>query len=250
MRYMKRRSNPRNIHRRPRKTDMILQQPAARAEQLILLYHGVGGEAAQMAPLGELLAGQFPQAFIVSVQAPHECDFASGWQWFSVRDITDANRPERVAAAMPTFVDAITRWQQTAGVNAEATALIGFSQGGIMALESTKNRAPLAGRVVALGSRFAALPEVAIRGTTFHLLHGKEDAVMPYAHTVAAAERLVALGCDVTADVIPFIGHSVDLDMVSLLIERLRNHLPARRWEEALRSAATLAPGARAGVSH
>ncbi|MET0382757.1 MAG: hypothetical protein ABW032_04975 [Burkholderiaceae bacterium] len=46
-----------------------------------------------------------------------------------------------------------------------------------------------------------------------------------------------------TADVIPFVGHRIDDDVVALLIERLRGHLPQRTWDTALRAARALEHG-------
>ncbi len=45
---------------------------------------------------------------------------------------------------------------------------------------------------------------------------------------MTAAERLIRLGGDVTADVIPFLGHAVDQGVLDLLIERLKGHIPKR----------------------
>jgi phospholipase/carboxylesterase len=47
----------------------------------------------------------------------------------------------------------------------------------------------------------------------------------------------VAIGADVTADVIPQVGHQIDAEIAELLIERLRGHLPRRTWEAAMRAA-------------
>jgi len=104
---------------------LVLQRPATPASQLILMFHGLGATADDLAPLGDFLASHFPQAFIVSLPGREDCDFGSGRQWFSVHDITDANRPERIAAAMPDFVAAVRHWQQVAGLGAEPTALLG-----------------------------------------------------------------------------------------------------------------------------
>ncbi|ODV04291.1 MAG: phospholipase, partial [Rubrivivax sp. SCN 70-15] len=135
--------------------DLIVQQPAA-ARQLVLLFHGVGSNARDLLPLGEALSPHLPDALIVSVQAPEAA--GRGWQWFSVQGITEADRPARVAAAMPGFVQTVQRWQDQAGVSTAQTTLIGFSQGAIMSLESTQLDAPPASRVVALSGRFAQPP--------------------------------------------------------------------------------------------
>jgi phospholipase/carboxylesterase len=203
------------------------------AKQLFLLFHGVGAAPDDLVPLGAILAKQFPQSAIVSVQAPHDCPYSSGFQWFSIDGITEAERPMRTAEAMPLFQQAVQQWQQAFGVAPQATALVGFSQGAIMALESTQLGSALAARVVALSGRFSSLPEAAPEGCTLHLIHGKQDSVIPYAHTVHAAERLVKLGADVTADVIPLVAHEITQEIADLVIERLTTHVPKRYWEAA-----------------
>jgi phospholipase/carboxylesterase len=215
---------------------IVVQQPEAPAAQLMLLFHGVGGHAEEMLPLARVLGAAFPQAFIVSVRAPHASDLGGGFQWFSVQGVSEANRAARIAAVMPGFVATVRHWQGLAQAGVEATALIGFSQGAMMALEATREAAPLAGRVVAIAGRYAELPLEAAPLTTIHLLHGKADPVIAYGHTVAAAERLLALGADVTADVLPFVGHAIAEPLAALVVERLQGYLPQRRWREALRA--------------
>ena len=216
---------------------VIVARPEGQAQQLMLLFHGVGATAHDLVPLGRVLAEEFPQAFIVSVAAPMLSGAGDGRQWFSVQGIDEANRPERVEAALPAFDEAVAHWRREAGVGTDAVALIGFSQGGIMALESTRDRPAIAGRVVSIAGRFAKLPEAPNAATTLHMFHGKLDPVIPYGFTVEAAKHLVAIGADLTADVIPHVGHQVNDDIADLLIERLRGHLPKRTWEAAMQAA-------------
>lgn len=210
---------------------LVLQRPA-QAAQLILLFHGVGSNAQSLAGLGQAYAQTFPQALVVAIDAPYESELAPGGrQWFSVRDVSDENRPQRVAAALPAFEFAVRHWQQQSGVDATGTALVGFSQGAIMALESALRPEPVAARVIAISGRFARLPEQPLHeNSTVHLLHGKTDAVVPYRHTIEGAMRLRTLGADFTADVLPFIGHELHPELVALAVEKLQQHIPARLW--------------------
>jgi phospholipase/carboxylesterase len=220
---------------------IVVQRASARPQQLILLFHGVGATPESLLPLGQRLASEFEQATVVSVAAPQASEFSPGRQWFSVRGVTETDRPERVAAAMPAFLAEICAWQEAEDVTAHATALVGFSQGAIMALEATRVAPSSAGRILAIAGRFATLPAQAASHTTLHLIHGKNDPVIPYRHTIEAAERLIGLGGDVTADVLPFIGHEINADVVDVVLQRLQGYVPKRLWEEALRS-----PGANA----
>jgi phospholipase/carboxylesterase len=203
--------------------------------QLMLLFHGVGGSPQDLKVLGECIAHSYPNALIVSVAAPLIADNAPhGFQWFSIRGITEENRVARVAAAMPAFVEHVQHWQQRANVSAEQTALIGFSQGAIMCLEATQTDSTLAGRVIALCGRFATTASKSRNDTTLHLIHGEEDAVIPYRYAVEAATQLIAINADVTADIVPHVGHTITNEIAQLAVHRLRSYVPKRTWNAAL----------------
>lgn len=209
-------------------TDLILHRPEATDDAaLLLLFHGVGSSAEDLAPLGRALASQRPNAWVVSVRSPDRSDLGHGWQWFSVQGVTEGNRPERVAAAMPAFLDRITAWQHTTGVVPRRTTLIGFSQGAIMALESTQQAQPGAvGRVVAIAGRFAQPPRRAPAGVVLHLMHGDADRVMPVELAVAAERALRALGAVATLDRFPGLGHGLDARVVDAIVRRIEAPSP------------------------
>ena len=204
--------------------DLLIQQPQAAkgpAASLFLLFHGVGAQARDLQAVGERLADWHPDSWVVSVQAPHPSDLGGGWQWFSVRGVTPHNRPERVAEAMPGFIQAVKGWQAQAQVSAAHTTLLGFSQGAIMSLAATQLDPAIAGRVVAIAGRFPAAPQHAPGGTRIHLLHGQADQVVPTSESVDAHAQLQALGADVTLDLIPGLGHGIDARTMACLHERL-----------------------------
>lgn len=205
---------------------IVIQQPHGDADRLLLLFHGVGANARTLVPLGEQLADAFPHAFVVSVDGAQSSDLGAGRQWFSVRGITEENRAERIAVAMPGFLDAIRHWQDVARVGVDATSLIGFSQGAIMALASTQTLEPPAARVVAIAGRFARLPSRAPKSVAVHFLHGQVDTVIPHVHSVMGAERWGALGGKATLDLFPFAGHGIEPEMAARVVERLRSGVP------------------------
>lgn len=204
-------------------TDILLPRSSDSGppRRLVLVFHGVGSNSEDMLPLAQAIAGHDPQAAVVCVRAPEPCDLGRGWQWFSVQAVTEATRPARVAAAMPAFVSAVERWQQTLGLTAPETTLVGFSQGAIMALESTQLPALPAHRVVAIAGRFAQSPRVAPPATTVHLLHGEADSVMPAVLAQQAADAWHAQGGSATLDLFPGLGHGVDPRLAKRLLQRL-----------------------------
>lgn len=199
---------------------VVIQRPGAATDRLILLFHGVGSVPASMVPVGQQLAQAFPAAMVVTVPSPFPSDISAGLQWFSVRGVTEDNRAARVAEAMPLFCETVRQWQAEAGVDAAATVLAGFSQGGIMALESTRLAQPPAATVVSFAGRYAVLPERA-PAARIHLLHGEQDGVMAVALSTTAAEQLRGLGADVTVDTVGGIGHEPHPALVERAIKRL-----------------------------
>jgi len=212
----------------------VIQQPAGPAQQLFLLFHGVGGQAQDLQALGLRLAQAFPQAAVLALPGPQVGDHGQGRQWFSVRGIDDAERCKRVAQVLPGFVAQVRSWQAQLQVSPAATALVGFSQGGILALEASKASELLAARVIAIGARYASLPQQMHANCTVHLVHGQADAIMPCALAVAAAEHLLSVDADVTADVLPQVGHEINAEVMDVVLARLQGYIPQARWREAL----------------
>jgi phospholipase/carboxylesterase len=198
--------------------DLILQRPAS-PSQLVLLFHGVGSSARDLAPLGQALAPHLPGAAVVSVQAPDAA--GPGWQWFSVQGVTEADRPARVAGAMVRFTQTVQEWQTACALGPELTTLIGFSQGAIMALESTQLEDPAAHRVIAIAGRYARPPRTAHAAVRTHLMHGNSDGIMPVQGAVDAFAQLQALGAVVTLDRFPGLGHGIDGRVVEATLRRL-----------------------------
>jgi phospholipase/carboxylesterase len=198
---------------------IVIARPE-RATQLVLLFHGVGSSAANLAPVGEAIARARPDAMVVSIDAPFPSGLGSGREWFSVLGITEQNRPERIAKVMPLFLDVISHWQRTSGVGPAGTVLVGFSQGAILSLESTQAvmATNLAARVIALAGRFAVPARQAPPGLRYNLIHGEQDAVVAHTFSMAAAEALQAMGGDATLDLLPGLGHGIDARALQLVI--------------------------------
>jgi phospholipase/carboxylesterase len=220
--------------------DTLQWLPAAgRAEQLMILLHGWGASAAAMAPLAMALRAEFPQAALLAPEGFEPVDSAlAGRQWFQMNGsdgpLTEANRPARVAAVLPRLADWVRAAQAATGVGPAATALVGFSQGAVIALELAQWHDGLAGRVLSFSGRYATLPDRALAQTTLHFFHGATDSVIPAAQARLAMERLAALHGDATIDIAAGVGHELPAALVRCAIERLRTHIPHRTWAAAL----------------
>ena len=204
---------------------------------LYIYLHGRGGAGLSMTPVADRFAQVYPGAAHLIPEGFDPCDTSpEGRQWFSAIGVTEENRQDRAIAALPALVAFIRDAQAHFAVTPLATALVGFSQGAIMALEAVQAHASLVGRVVAISGRYARLPDRA-PDAVIHLVHGKEDSVVPARLSLDAATRLVALGGDVTADIVPGITHTPHPELVERALGHLQTFLPRRVWAEAMAEA-------------
>jgi len=188
-----------------------------RPTRLFVFLHGCGATAQSMIPIAFRFQGRFPSAALV-VPSGFDPGVRGGaaQDWYPTRGLNVDNHRERVAAVLPDVEDLVRREQTHFGVPAGRTVLIGFSQGGTVALEAVK-MAGLAGAVVAFSSRFARLPakgsQIAAR---IHLVHGEYDSVVSRVYAERAARVLEGLHVPVTLDIVKDLGHSLTHHAISL----------------------------------
>jgi phospholipase/carboxylesterase len=205
-----------------------LEPASGPARQLFILLHGVGASAGDLLPLGHVLHRHFPQSAVVLPEGTER--FAAGGpgrQWFSVQGVTEANRPARVAQALPALEVLVRREQKHYGVAPADSVLAGFSQGAIMALELAAAHDGLVGRVLSFSGRFAALPAVAPRDTNLHFLHGARDPVMPVRHAKEGQAFIEAQGGTATLDIDTDAGHDLPAHLMERAVAHLRQARPA-----------------------
>lgn len=210
---------------------------AGPAQQLMLLLHGHGADGRAMAPLAQALRARFPQAAVVAPDAPLPlCSNPLLRQWYEAEDLTPENWPARVSAALPALRDWVQAQQQRLGVGAAATALLGFSQGAVVAMDLALHPANdgLVGRALSFNGALCRTPLVAPHHTTFHLLHGGDDAVIPAEASRQALRVLDVLRGDATLDIAAGVGHVLHPALIDSALQRLQAHIPLRTWQAAL----------------
>jgi phospholipase/carboxylesterase len=206
--------------------------------QLFILLHGVGASSSDLVPVANKFREVFPGSVFFLPDGIYPFDGGgSGRQWFSISGVTEETRPVRVADSMPALHELVRQAQDRHKILQSDTALLGFSQGAIMALEFSVIHDGSVGRVLSFSGRFAKLPEKAPELTTLHLLHGEEDRVIPVSHAYDAYERLNELQGDATLDVASSVGHEIHMSLAERAIYRMQTCIPLRSWKKALNSA-------------
>ena len=188
-----------------------------RTNHLFVFLHGCGATAQSMIPIAFKFQARFPSAALV-VPSGFDPDAHGGaaQDWYPTRGLNCDNHGERVASVLPDLEDLVRREQTNFGVTASRTVLIGFSQGGTLALEAVKTPG-IAGAVVAFCSRYARLPARGARiGSRIHLVHGEDDSDDSRVNAERAARVLSGLHVPVTLDIVEDLGHALSHRAISL----------------------------------
>ncbi|MBO9127230.1 MULTISPECIES: alpha/beta hydrolase [unclassified Rhizobium] len=179
---------------------------------LVIMLHGVGSSGNDLAPLADVWRDRLPGAVFVSPNAPSPSSFGSGYQWFSVAGVTEDNRSSRIKDARASFDATISAIVKENGFEdrLDQVALVGFSQGTIMALDAVASGRWPVGAVVGFSGRLGSpLPLEPALATPVLLLHGNADAVIPASETTKAAALLEPLGMKVETVIVPGLGHTI-----------------------------------------
>lgn len=196
-----------------------LEPKSGTAKQLVVFLHGYGADGNDLIDIGRAWQGLLPDAAFVSPHAPRPCGQAPvGREWFPLTFRDPNERWVGVQAAAPAldaFLDAELARRKLPG---SALALVGFSQGTMMALHVGLRRAVAPAAIVGY-SGMLVVPENVDPGSFASeirskppvlLVHGDEDTVIPVQALMHAAQGLAALGVMTEWHVSPGVGHGID----------------------------------------
>lgn len=189
------------------------------AHQLVVFLHGYGADGNDLIEIGRAWQGLLPRAAFVSPHAPEPCGQAPvGRQWFPLT-FRDPNERwvgvNKAAPILGSFLDAELKRRN---LPPSALALVGFSQGTMMALHVGLRRATAPAAIVGY-SGLLAIPsdvnpesfaaEIKSRPSVL-LVHGDRDDLIPPQALFHASSGLAALGVPVEWHMSYGIGHGID----------------------------------------
>ncbi len=184
-------------------------------KQLVVLLHGYGADGNDLISLGQYWRGALPDAAFVSPHAPEPCaaNPFGGRQWFELTFRDEAERCRGVQKAAPALDAFLDDQLEACGLGGEALALVGFSQGTMMALHAGLRRPkPLAGILGFSGMLVepGRLKDEIRSRPPVMLIHGDRDDILPVEALYQARAALGAEGLAVEWHVRPGLGHGID----------------------------------------
>jgi phospholipase/carboxylesterase len=189
------------------------------ARQLVVLLHGYGADGNDLIEIGRMWQDLLPDAAFVSPHAPRPCGQAPvGREWFPLTFREANERWTGVKAAAPQLDRFLDSELKRRNLPPSALALVGFSQGTMMALHVGLRRATPPAAIVGYSGIFVlpdgAAPDAVktdIRARPpILLLHGSEDELIPAQALFLATRDLAALSIPVEWHLSYGMGHGID----------------------------------------
>lgn len=198
---------------------------------IVLLLHGFGSSGSDMIALAPAWQEALPDTLFLAPHAPQRCGLMGrGYQWWGLSGFAPSALAAGAASAAPAIDAFIDRKLTQYGLAEADLAIVGFSQGTMMALHVALRRPRATAAVVGysgmlagtagLGHDFAKPPVL--------LVHGTADPVVPIAALHMSESELKRLGVEVTTHISYGVAHNVDPVGLRLGRDFVAEALPGR----------------------
>jgi phospholipase/carboxylesterase len=185
----------------------------AQTHKLIFLLHGYGASGSDLIELAHFWSPSLPDTTFIAPNAPHRCDINyHGYQWFGLKDFDPLNMRAGIEGAAPAIAMFIAEQVKNYNLTLNQVAIVGFSQGAMLALELMYLLPGIAGILAYSGAFYRPL-HLVYEGPfpPVMLVHGTVDQVVPFGSMSLAEKALTKQGVDVTTVTCHGLAHSIDV---------------------------------------
>ena len=181
---------------------------------LVIFLHGYGSNGADLIDLAPYWRAALPDTLFLAPDAPQPCPgVPHGRQWCPLTSLSPEARAAGVRVSAPALNAYIDAQLEFYSLTDDRLALVGFSQGTMMALHVGPRRAKALAGIMGFSGMLAdpdALAAEVVTKPPILLVHGDRDEVLPVSALEHAETQLKALNFQVATHVSQGLGHSID----------------------------------------
>lgn len=195
-----------------------VQAKSGNARQLVVFLHGYGADGADLIEIGRQWRSFLPDADFIAPHAPERCAMSPmGRQWFPLTMRDESERWRGCVAARPTLDAFLDAELEKRGFDERALALVGFSQGTMMALHTGLRRRIAPRAIVGYSGVLTQGPEQPGDARPRQpappavlLAHGDADDIIPVDALMFSANALAAMDVPTQWHLSAGLGHGID----------------------------------------
>lgn len=190
----------------------LLPHSGRKAKSLIVFLHGYGSNGDDLISLAPYWSKTMPDTEFLAPNGPDVCEsFSFGYQWFGLREFTPSYVRTGLDAARSVLRKYFLEILAQRSLTPKDLAIVGFSQGGMVALDMAFALKDLRGAICYSGGFYPfpgmSLPEPQ---PEVLLVHGDADTCVPYDAFLDAQRDLKTLGLHPQTLTCPGLGHSIN----------------------------------------
>lgn len=206
-------------------SENIYYAPASgQVKKAVIMLHGYGSDGNDLISMAPQMA--LPDTIFYAPNAPNAMPQTAGYKWFDLMDeaantvYEQSSYVEKLMqnakVALPDVLDFISHIAQKHQLELNQIFIMGFSQGGLLALMSAlimpqKLAGAIGASAVPLMINSAlSLSEVKSKPDVL-LTHGTDDDVVPFIGMQETLNTLKNIGCNVQTHIVDGMGHGIDM---------------------------------------
>ena len=210
-------------------TTLINPSSNSSPKSIVILCHGYGGDGKDISVLANYWKNFLPETLFICPNAPEICKLnPDGFQWFDLMDQTDDEILSKSLIAEKKLNLFISEVSDKNNINLNKIALIGFSQGGMISIQTAIKRKDsikclisYSGKVLNhdhLKKNINSRPEV-------YLMHGDIDQVVPINSFLEAKYFFEQCNYKIFTKIFEKCEHRIPNEGISLGLEFLKRNL-------------------------
>lgn len=194
-------------------------------ESLVIFLHGVGSDGQDLISLAPFFARDLPKTHFLSPNGAVPYDMAEqGYQWFSLQDWSPQAMLKGAHEAAPLLNLFIEAQLKRFSLPERKLALVGFSQGTMMALYAALRHKEACAGVVGFSGALIGEEGITAKPPVC-LVHGEQDMVVPYGAMGLAEAILERHDVPVETHTRPDLGHGIDPEGIAIATRFLKARL-------------------------
>ena len=202
--------------------------PVLKPNNIVILCHGYGGDGKDISIVANYWKNFLPQTIFLCPNAPEICKVnPNGFQWFDLMDQTEDEILSKSLIAeniLSKFIDEVLEINK---VDAKQIALVGFSQGCMISLQTALKRRDeincligFSGKIINsnhLSKNIVSRPEI-------YLMHGDIDQIVPVNDFLAAKEFFLQQKYKIYTQIFKNCEHRIPTEGLSIGLEFLKKN--------------------------
>ena len=198
-------------------------------ESAVILCHGYGGDGNDISIVANYWKNFLPKTLFLCPDAPEICKVnPSGFQWFDLMDQTPEETLSKSLIAenkLNKFIDEVIEQNK---ISINKIALVGFSQGCMISLQTALKRKDKISCVIGYSGKIINqehLEKNIVSKPEIYLMHGDIDQVVPLDNFLASKEFFISKKIKINTKIFQNCEHRIPTEGLSIGLEFLKKNL-------------------------